>query len=73
MNRESEKGTDIKDKIEEKSKKASEFVEKAEDKINDQLEKYSKTISSYIKNCPIRSVLTAGAVGLLFGLLIKNG
>lgn len=38
MNRESEKNADIKDKIEEKGKKASEFVEKAEDKVNDQLE-----------------------------------
>ncbi len=79
INRESEKGAGDKEKVEEKGRKASEFVNQAEEKVddtakklNEQFDEYSQTISEYVKNCPIKSVMTASAIGLLLGLLIKK-
>lgn len=50
--------------------KVSEHIADASKEVKKQAQQYSDEISQYIKDCPMKSVLIASAVGLLIGKFI---
>ena len=50
--------------------KVSEHISDATKEVKKQAQQYSDEISDYIKDCPMKSVLIASAVGLLIGKFI---
>jgi len=74
-----QKINDFKEEGKDKFKKATEAAQNVADKVTEkteelkeQFEECKKTFSEYIQNCPLRSIATATAVGLLLGFLIKK-
>jgi ElaB/YqjD/DUF883 family membrane-anchored ribosome-binding protein len=50
--------------------KVSEHIADAANEVKKQAEQYSDEFATYIKDCPIKSVFIASAIGLLIGKFI---